>query len=171
VTEWKPIGLRQKILLILTLWESTISLKVFRFCSKTAESPSSIAARKLTILGGCVFSSSSIIHVTTCIKNEVHVNTQARTQSRYTWDGWLNFITFCTIKYSLRYSLFSFLYNLMNILTKESALSVWKNHVPETLSSDLPSERHRLTQTPHCYTPKNTERRVAKQVWTTRSWF
>jgi len=53
----------------------------------------------------------------------------------------------------------------MNILTKESALSVWKNHVPETVSSELQSERRRLAQTLHCYTPKNTKRRVTEQVY------
>ena len=54
----------------------------------------------------------------------------------------------------------------MNILTKESALSVWKKHVPETVSSEQRSERRRLTQTLHyVYMPKNTKRRVSKQEY------
>jgi hypothetical protein len=37
--------------------------------------------------------------------------------------------------------------------------------MPETVSSELQSERRRLTQTLHCYMPKNTKRRVTEQVY------
>jgi len=37
--------------------------------------------------------------------------------------------------------------------------------MPETVSSELPSERRRLTQTLQCYAPKNTERCVTKQEY------